>query len=162
MPTLKTEYFFHIEAETLWQMIGSFENPILWAAYTPVSCNQEDTGVGSLRTIELQDGNSVIEKLIAVASLGYSYSLIKPFPPYSVYHSQVFVTPINKRECKLTIKSTFESSTLSDDDLMQCTKQCYDTALKVVQKAVDEKKQNKLSRESKKAGALTKYLLAGN
>ncbi len=95
-------------ADNVWQTVSDFNG--LGAFVAAVANSTVDgSGVGSTRTLTLQDGAQLLEKLERLDDAGKSldYSIVSGPLPVEHYRSTITVTDIGPDQCEVSWSSTF-------------------------------------------------------
>ena len=116
MPTARIEHDFPLSADALWALLGDFGNTSRWSGRPPEACIQQGEGIGSLRTLTLDDGREIVDRLEAVGERSYSYSIVRSPLPVHRYNATMAVTPTGPVTSRLTWSGEFDPSGMSDAD----------------------------------------------
>ena len=109
------QHRFALPVEELWALIGDFGQVGRWSGRPPEACVQEGEGIGALRTLTLDDGRQVVDRLEAQGDRFYSYSIVSsPFPVKS-YAATMSVASVDARTSELTWRGTVEPDGISDE-----------------------------------------------
>lgn len=65
MPTVKAQQAFLLPVDELWEILGEFGDTGKWSGRPKDACEQEGEGIGSLRTLILADGRTIVDRLEA-------------------------------------------------------------------------------------------------
>lgn len=78
----------------------------------------DGTGVGSQRTLTLQDGGQIVKRLESLDEAGrtFEYSIVSGPLPVDNYRSRVEVKELGSSECEVRWSSTFEPKGISDKE----------------------------------------------
>ena len=107
---------FPIPVANLWAMIGDFGDVGKWSGRPPEACVQQGEGIGSLRTLTLDDGRQVVDRLDAQGIDFYSYSIVtSPFPVTS-YAATMAVAAVDAASSELTWRGEIEPNGISDEE----------------------------------------------
>lgn len=125
MPTVQAEHVFELPAQELWALIGDFGDTGKWSGRPPEACVQEGQGIGALRTLTLEDGRKIVDRLEAQTANSYSYSIVSAPLPYKTYRATMAVTPIDGASSKFTWTGVFEPAGMTDEQGIEFTKRVY-------------------------------------
>ena len=107
---------FAIPVADLWTLIGDFGDVGKWSGRPPEACVHEGEGIGSLRTLTLDDGRQVVDRLDAQGEGYYSYSIVSsPFPVVS-YAATMSVAAVDDATSELTWRGSIEPDGINDED----------------------------------------------
>jgi Polyketide cyclase / dehydrase and lipid transport len=109
---------FPLAAADLWAVIGDFGDTGKWTGRPPEACVADGKGVGALRTLTVQDGRVIVDRLEAEGELYYSYSIAMepgaiPLPVKS-YRATMAVAPLSADSCTFTWSGMFEPQGIGD------------------------------------------------
>ncbi len=101
-------------ADDVWQTVSDFNGLGTFVAAVANS-TVDGSGVGSIRTLTLQDGSQLFEKLERLddASKSLEYSIVSGPLPVEHYRSTITVTKIGPDQCEVSWSSTFEPKGVS-------------------------------------------------
>jgi hypothetical protein len=136
MPTVRAEHIFNLSAHDLWELIGNFGDTGKWSGRPPEACVQVGEGIGSLRTLTLDDGRTIIDRLEAQTSNSYSYSIVSAPLPYKTYRATMTVTPIDASSSKFTWTGVFEPDGMTDEQGIEFTKGVYQMGIGLMTKTI--------------------------
>jgi hypothetical protein len=91
-----------VPADALWRLISDFEHIDRWANLKIRSV--EGNAIGCRRTVEMESGALVTERLVARDDERriYTYEVVEPNPfPMHAYSSTMLVEPISAQRCRL-------------------------------------------------------------
>jgi hypothetical protein len=91
-----------VDADTLWSLISDFEHIDRWANLAIRSV--EGNAVGCLRTVEMESGALVTERLLARDEDHriYTYEVVEPNPyPMHAYTSTMSIEALSAQRCRL-------------------------------------------------------------
>lgn len=125
MPTATITHIFPLSADALWAIIGHFGDTGRWSGRPPEACIAAGAGVGALRTLTLQDGRVIVDRLEAEGPHFYSYSIVTSPLPVKSYRATMSVAPLNEASCTFTWTGTFEPSGISDADAVTFFENVY-------------------------------------
>ena len=114
--TAQLKHQFAIPVADLWTLIGDFGDVGKWSGRPPEACVHEGEGIGSLRTLTLEDGRQVVDRLDAQGDDFYSYSIVtSPFPVVS-YAATMSVVAVDDATSELTWRGSIEPDGINDED----------------------------------------------
>ncbi len=134
--TASVVHEFGIPAEELWELIGDFGNMAKWSGRGPESCVQEGDGIGCLRTITLDNGQEIVDRLEAADDRSYTYSIVRSALPFSSYRATMAVTVVNASTSKLTWSGEFEPKGLTNEEAVEATKSMYHYGIRLMEKTI--------------------------
>ncbi len=117
MTQAKVVHGFEVSADRLWNLIGDFGDVEKWSSSG--SCVQTGEGVGSLRTLTMDDGRIIVDRLEEVGDRTYSYSIVESPLPFHTYLAKMEVIPTSEEACELIWSSEFEPKGISDEKAIQ-------------------------------------------
>ena len=123
---------FDVSATQLWDLIGDFGDMTKWTGTPPETCVQEGEGIGSLRTLNFQEGRTIVDRLDAQTENSYSYSVvsIESCPlPYKSYQATMSVEPVDESSSKLSWSGEFEPDGISDEESVEYAKNMYNVGI---------------------------------
>ncbi len=113
-------------AADVWKTIRDFNGlPNFVAAVAQSTMKGE--GVGALRTLTLQDGGIIVEKLESFddANRTLSYSIVESPLPVDEYLSTMVVKETGPGRCELLWSSTFKAKGAADDEAKEVIQGIY-------------------------------------
>ncbi|MCE7998750.1 MAG: SRPBCC family protein [Rhodobiaceae bacterium] len=125
MLTTNVDEVFEHSADEIWDLIGDFGDMGRWSGRPPEACVQDGEGIGCLRTITLDDGQKIVDRLEAETALSYSYSIVSAPLPFESYRATMAVEPIDSTSCRFTWSGEFEPKGIADDKAIQFTQAMY-------------------------------------
>lgn len=127
---------FNLSADALWAHIGDFGDTGRWSGRPPEACVQEGTGIGALRTLILDDGRKIVDRLEDEGEYFYSYSIVSAPLPYSHYLATMAVKPVDNDNCTFCWSSEFTVPSMSDEKAIQFTENIYHMGIGMMQKTL--------------------------
>ena len=127
MAQAKVVHDFAVSADDLWELIGDFGDVGKWA--TSGSCVQKGEGVGALRTLTMDDGRTIVDRLEDIGDRSYSYSIVESPLPFLTYLAKMEVTPTSDEECQLEWSSEFEPKGITDEQAVEYIEGVYHWAI---------------------------------
>lgn len=112
--------------EQLWETIRDF-NGLAKFVEAVASSTQEGSGVGALRTLTLQDGGVIVEKLESLddGARSLTYSIVDSPLPVAEYLSRMQVSRGAAGESTLEWSSTFAPKGVSEQEAVQVIEGIY-------------------------------------
>ena len=71
--------------------------------------------MGALRTLTMDDGRIIVDRLEEIGERSYSYSIVESPLPFQWYRAKMEVTATTQVTCQLTWSSEFEPKGISDE-----------------------------------------------
>ena len=123
-------------ADEVWKTISDFNGLPMFVA--PIANSTvEDSGVGAVRTLSLQDGGPpIVERLESFdeESQTLTYSIIESPLPLEGYVSTMEVRDQGEGKCELTWSSTFELKGASEDEAKKIVEGVYSAGFEGLKK----------------------------
>ncbi len=132
----KVVHEFPMAAEDLWALIGDFGDTSRWSGRPAEACVQEGEGIGSLRTLTLDDGRQIVDRLEAAGAHFYSYSIVRSPLPVHSYKATMAVTPISASISQLTWSGEIEPAGMSDADAILFWENIYRMGIGLMEKTI--------------------------
>jgi hypothetical protein len=136
MATAEIKHVFPVSANQLWDLIGDFGDTGKWSGRPPEACVQSGQGIGALRTLTIEDGRQIVDRLDAMGERFYSYSIVTSPLPVASYSATMAVTPVNGTSSELTWSGQFEPSGMSDAQAVAFFENVYRAGIAMMEKAV--------------------------
>ena len=128
---------FAIPVDELWAMIGDFGDVGKWSGRPPEACVQEGEGIGALRTLTLDDGRQVVDRLDAQGDDFYSYSIVSsPFPVTS-YAATMSVSAVDAGTSELTWRGSIEPDGMTDAEAVAFFENIYLYGVGLMEKQIE-------------------------
>jgi hypothetical protein len=140
MPTVHVEHIFNLPAHELWDLIGDFGDTGRWSGRPPEACVQEGQGIGALRTLTLDDGRKIVDRLEAQTANSYSYSIVSAPLPYKSYRATMTVSPIDGASSKFTWTGVFAPAGMTDEQGIEFTKGIYQMGIGLMTKTIAKRR----------------------
>lgn len=127
MPDLSMKTTLDAPAHAVWEAISDFNGIPKYVAAVD-SSTMEGEGVGALRTLTLQDGARILERLESLddSSRTLSYSIVESPLPMEEYISTMRVRELGPDRCELQWSCTFEPTEAPESELRQIIEGIYD------------------------------------
>jgi len=138
MVKVRTEQYFDVSADELWNIIGDFGQMKKWGGDKLKSCTQNGSGIGSERTLIVSTPSgeeTIVDKLEDVGLRSYSYSIVRSNLPYKKYHAKMEAVE-DGEGCKLIWSSEFEPSGLNEEASIQFTEFMYHRGISLIKSAL--------------------------
>ncbi|QLC24631.1 SRPBCC family protein [Parasphingopyxis algicola] len=136
MPVVQVDHVFALPAGELWDLIGDFGDIGKWSGRPPEACVQEGEGIGALRTLTLEDGRTIIDRLEAQGKRSYSYSIVEAPLPYEYYRATMAVEPIDEGSSKLSWTGEFRPKGMTDERGEEFTRNMYLMGIGLMEKTL--------------------------
>jgi Polyketide cyclase / dehydrase and lipid transport len=140
MPTATITHIFPLSAADLWAIIGDFCDTGKWSGRPSEACVADGTGIGARRTLTVQDGRVIVDRLEAQRELYYSYSIAMPpgtIPlPVKSYRATMSVAPLDEASCNFTWSGVFEAQGISDADAVEFFEGVYRSGIAMMMKTL--------------------------
>ena len=117
MAQAKVVHDFDVSADQLWELVGDFGDVGKWS--TAGSCVQKGEGVGALRTLTMDDGRIIVDRLEEIGERSYSYSIVESPLPFHRYLARMEVIPTSEEKCQLIWSSEFEPKGMTDEKAIE-------------------------------------------
>ena len=128
---------FAIPVDELWAMIGDFGDVGKWSGRPPEACVQEGEGIGALRTLTLDDGRQVVDRLDAQGDDFYSYSIVSsPFPVTS-YAATMSVAEVDAGTSEFTWRGSIEPDGISGEQAVEMFESMYHYGVGLMEKQIE-------------------------
>ncbi len=114
MARAQLKHAFAVSADSLWAMIGDFGDVGKWSGRPPEACRHEGSGIGSLRSLTLDGGGQIVDRLDAEGPRSYTYSIVASPLPVIAYTATMAVTSLGTDRCELDWHGTIEPDGISD------------------------------------------------
>jgi hypothetical protein len=127
MAKVSMETILNTTADDAWKIISYFRGII---KYIPAIVNStiDGTGAASVRTLILDDGSRVVEKLESIEesiSCSLTYSIVSSSLPIENYFATVQVRDIDNSHCKLVWSSSFAPKGIPDTEAVEIIRNIY-------------------------------------
>jgi len=113
-------------AEDVWKLVSNF-NGLDKFVEAIANCTMEGSSIGAVRTLTLQDGGKVREKLenLDADNKALTYSIVKSPMPIKNYTGTIAVKVISDRQSEFTWSSTFEAADGTEEDMKEALEGLY-------------------------------------
>lgn len=123
-------------ASDVWKTVGDFGAA---ASYMPpvAACPVEGSGVGAVRTLMLEEGGEIVERLEALddASRVLRYSILRSPLPIDDYLSTLKVKELDDGGCEVEWSSKFEANGVSEEEACGIIESFYEAALEALEES---------------------------
>jgi Polyketide cyclase / dehydrase and lipid transport len=137
MPTATITHIFPLSAADLWVVIGDFGDTGKWSGRPPGACVADGRAVGALRTLTVQDGRVIVDRLEAAGEYYYSYSIVTSPLPVKSYRATMSVAPLTEASCTFTWSGQFEPDGISDGDAVAFFENVYRSGIGMMLKTLN-------------------------
>lgn len=137
MLTVTAEHVFALPIDDLWAILGDFGQTGKWTGRPPEACVQEGEGIGALRTLYIQDGRVIVDRLEAQTDTSYSYSIVTSPLPYKSYRATMSVEPVDADHTRFRWVGEFEPDGIGDDEAMAFTRNVYAMGIGLMRKTIE-------------------------
>lgn len=135
--TAQLKHQFALPVDALWAMIGDFGDVGKWSGRLPEACVQDGEGIGALRTLTLDDGRQVVDRLDAQGDDFYSYSIVSsPFPVTS-YAATMSVAAVDAATSELTWRGSIEPDGMTDAEAVALFENIYRYGIGLMEKQIE-------------------------
>jgi hypothetical protein len=140
MPTATITHIFPLPAADLWAIIGDFGETGKWSGRPAAACVAEGTGIGALRTLTVQDGRVIIDRLEGQGEFYYSYSIAMAADeiplPVSSYCATMSVAPLDAGHSTFIWSGMFTAKGIGDADAVVFFEDVYRSGIAMMEKAL--------------------------
>jgi hypothetical protein len=127
MASVNLEHSFACHAKDLWAVISDFGSI---ARYIPAvaECKVEGDGIGARRTLTLQGGGQVVERLASLEpdTKVLIYEIIDSVLPVRNYRSTMKIAASSEQACELHWSSTFDAKNATDAEAVAAISGIYE------------------------------------
>ena len=125
MLTVVAEHVFQMPIDVLWAAIGDFGQTGKWSGRPAEACVQQGIGIGALRTLTIQDGRVIVDRLEAQTDTSYTYSIVSGPLPYKSYRATMAVEPVDAENTRFRWTGEFEAEGITDEKAIELTRNIY-------------------------------------
>jgi hypothetical protein len=136
MPIATITHVFPLAAADIWAVIGDFGDTGKWSGRPPEACVAEGTGVDALRTLTVQDGRVIVDRLEAQGEYYYSYSIVTSPLPVKSYRATMSVAPLTEQSCTFTWSGMIEPDGIGDADAVAFFEGVYRSGIGMMTKTL--------------------------
>ncbi|NOY12924.1 MAG: SRPBCC family protein [Deltaproteobacteria bacterium] len=135
MTTVSMSTELHAPAADVWKIVSDFNGLTGFISAITESTTQ-GSGVGAVRTLILEDGTQIIERLenFDKEAKKFSYSIVSSPLPLEDYLATVRILEINDQCCKLEWSSSFQPRGVPEAEAKDIIEGIYSMAFKGLQK----------------------------
>lgn len=140
MQTATITQIFPVSAAKLWDLIGHFGDTGKWSGRPAEACVANGVGVGALRTLTVQDGRVIVDRLEAQGTYYYSYSIAmepEEIPlPVTSYRATMSVAPLDDTHCTFTWSGLFVPRGSSGSETIALFESVYRSGIAMMMKTL--------------------------
>jgi hypothetical protein len=127
MAEVSLSAYFPVTAERMWQLVGGWNALPAWH---PAVATSEVAGGGTLRSVRLDDGAVIVEKLERFdgEARTYSYTIAESPLPLAAYRATIAVNG-EDGGCRVTWSSEFKPKGAPEADVVQSIADFYQAGL---------------------------------
>lgn len=125
MPKVTAEHLFNLPIDELWDLLGDFGDTGKWSGRPKDACIPGGRGIGALRTLTLQDGRVIVDRLEAQTEYSYTCSVVEGPLPYASYQATMAVEAVDAQSTLFTWTGEFEPKVISDAEAIAFTEGVY-------------------------------------
>lgn len=137
MATVTAEHVFALPIGALWAILGDFGATGKWSGRPPEACVQEGEGIGALRTLYLDDGREIVDRLEAQDDYSYSYSIVTSPLPYRRYRATMAVEPLDAANTLFRWTGEFEPLGISEEEAITFTRNVYAMGIGLMRRTIE-------------------------
>lgn len=137
MPAVTAEHVFALPVDELWAILGDFGQTGKWSGRPPEACVQEGEGIGALRTLTLDDGRVIVDRLDAQTPTSYSYSIVSSPLPYTRYRATMAVEAIDAGHTCFTWTGEFEPHGITEEQAIEFTRNVYAMGIGLMRRTIE-------------------------
>lgn len=137
MAQVEAEHVFALPVDDLWAILGDFGQTGKWSGRPPQACVQEGEGIGALRTLHLEDGRVIIDRLEAQSDYSYTYSIVSSPLPYKRYRATMAVEPVDAGHSLFRWTGEFEPLGISEEQAIAFTRNVYAMGIGLMRKSIE-------------------------
>lgn len=127
---------FNMSADDLWAMIGDFGNTGKWSGRPPEACIQEGEGIGALRTLTVEDGRVIVDRLDAQGQYFYSYSIVTSPLPVKSYSATMSVASLSNATCEFTWTGDIDPDGIDNEQATQFFENVYHMGIGLMERQI--------------------------
>jgi hypothetical protein len=137
MPSVEAEHIFAVPIDQLWAILGDFGQTGKWSGRPPEACVQEGEGIGALRTLFIEDGRVIVDRLEAQGDYSYSYSIVSSPLPYTSYRATMAVEPVDAATTRFRWSGEFEPLGISEEQAIDFTRNVYAMGIGLMRRTIE-------------------------
>ena len=127
---VERETVINAPPQKVWKMIGEFNHLDVWhPAVASSTLVGSGTSPGDIRTLTLGDGATITEKLVAIDSSSYTYSIETSPLPVEHYVSTLSIKANDNGGSVVKWSSNFDAKGATDDKAKEVIAGIYDAGL---------------------------------
>ncbi|MBW2591968.1 MAG: SRPBCC family protein [Deltaproteobacteria bacterium] len=122
-------------AEQVWRTVSDF-NGLDKFVGAVASSSVNGTGIGAERTLSLQDGGRIVEKLVRLDNdtRTLQYSIVSSPLPVKNYISKITIKKLGRSQCEITWSSTFYAKGIPEKEAEKVIEGIYAMGFKGLKK----------------------------
>ncbi|MDZ7691951.1 MAG: SRPBCC family protein [Balneolaceae bacterium] len=126
MQKVKVTGTINAPAEDVWELVSNF-NGLDQFVEAIANCSTEGAGIGAIRTLTLQDGGKVKEKLESqdADNKVLTYSIVESPMPIQNYTGTLQVNELEDGKSEFIWSSTFEAAEGKEDEMKEALEGLY-------------------------------------
>ncbi len=134
MPKVKVSGIINAPADEVWKSVSDF-NSLDEFVEAIANCTTEGSGIGAVRTLTLEDGGKVKEKLESQDDDKkiLTYSIVESPMPIENYTGTMEVKGLENGQSEFRWSSTFETAEEAKDDMKEALEGLYKVGVKGLQ-----------------------------
>jgi hypothetical protein len=137
MLRVEAAHVFNLPADALWAILGDFGQTGKWSGRPPEACVQQGEGIGALRTLTIQDGRVIVDRLEAQTPTSYTYSVVSGPLPYASYRATMAVEAVDANSTRFTWTGEFEPLGISDEEALAFTRNVYASGIAMMRRTIE-------------------------
>lgn len=137
MLTVTAEHVFALPLGELWAILGDFGQTGRWSGRPPEACVQEGEGIGALRTLTIQDGRVIVDRLEAQTGTSYTYSVVSGPLPYASCRATMAVEAIDAGHTRFRWTGEFEPLGISEAEAVEFTLHIYAAGIDMMRRMIE-------------------------
>lgn len=137
MATVTAEHVFALPIDALWAILGDFGKTGQWSGRPPEACVQQGEGIGALRTLYLDDGREIVDRLEAQGDYSYSYSIVTSPLPYQSYRATMAVEPVDAASTLFRWTGEFEPLGMNEEQAIAFTRNVYAMGIGLMRRTIE-------------------------
>jgi hypothetical protein len=137
MATVTAEHVFALPIGDLWAILGDFGKTGKWSGRPPEACVQEGDGIGALRSLYLDDGRVIVDRLEAQGDYSYSYSIVTSPLPYTRYRATMAVEPVDAANTRFRWTGEFEPLGIGEEEAIAFTRNVYAMGIGLMRRTIE-------------------------
>lgn len=134
MTKVKVSGTINAPADKVWKLVGNFSELDTFVEAVS-NCTSAGSGTGTVRTLTLEDGGKVKEKLDSLDhdKRTLTYSILDSPMPITNYTGTMQVRELEDGQSEFTWSSTFETAEGAEDDMQSALEELYSLGVEGLQ-----------------------------